>query len=216
MRVWLRTWLERVGLLSDCLRRTGYPHPLPRKKGLSISATASVAEGMPASGPPPVNPKAKIICGSMRTELFGQRAFLSPLLILGEGEGEVSRSAPRYTFRPEPQAFRAFFDSKYFRFRASSRRKERQPASPSTLARLPQTARGSKSFRRDRSSRSKAVGRLPGPVMKHKRPRRAASAPDGPAQGLGFDYTAILVALISMFGRWPDHKIAQGNEEQGL
>ncbi len=40
------------------------------------------------------NPNTKIILLFERTNTVGQRLFLSPLLILGEGEGEVTRPGP--------------------------------------------------------------------------------------------------------------------------
>ena len=56
------------------------------------------------------------------TKTFAQRYFLSPLLILGEGEGEgeVARSGLGYTFLTELPAFAEKSAQKYFRFRAGT------------------------------------------------------------------------------------------------
>ncbi len=47
------------------------------------------------------NPNAKIILRFERTNTLPQRLFLSPLLILGEGEGEVTRIDPWHRSRPQ-------------------------------------------------------------------------------------------------------------------
>ncbi len=63
------------------------------------------------------NPKAKIISWLGSVNTLGQRRFLSPLLILGEGEGEVARSGSWYTFRRRPVAFSQTSGPRYSRFR---------------------------------------------------------------------------------------------------
>ncbi len=53
---------------------------------------------------------------------LGQRVFLSPLLILGEGEGEVTRYGLRHRFRPRPPTLREKTAQNYSRFEASTMR----------------------------------------------------------------------------------------------
>ena len=47
---------------------------------------------------------------------LGQRVFLSPLLILGEGEGEVTRYGLRHRFRLRPPTLREKTAQNYSRF----------------------------------------------------------------------------------------------------
>jgi hypothetical protein len=61
-------------------------------------------------------PQAKILSKLEATKTLGQSTFLSPLLILGEGEGEVTRSGLGHTLRPQPAAFRRTFPRNYLRF----------------------------------------------------------------------------------------------------
>ena len=65
-----------------------------------------------------LKPKAKIISWLGSVNTLGQRRFLSPLLILGEGEEEVARSGSWYTFRRRPVAFSQTSGLRYSRFRA--------------------------------------------------------------------------------------------------
>jgi len=55
-----------------------------------------------------------------RTNPLAQRPFLSPLLILGEGEGEVTRYGPRHRFRLRPLTLRDTTAQNYSRFEARS------------------------------------------------------------------------------------------------
>ncbi len=63
-----------------------------------------------------VSPKAKIILRLERTNTLAQRRFLFPLLILGEGEGEVTRYGPRHRFRLRPLTLRETTTQNFSRF----------------------------------------------------------------------------------------------------
>ena len=80
-----------------------------------------------------LTPKVKRISRLGGTRALGQRCFLSPLLILEEGEGEVIRSGLWHAFRPRPSAFSKQSAPKDFRFRFGANKK--LPAeSPETVA----------------------------------------------------------------------------------
>ena len=63
-------------------------------------------------------PEAKIVLRLERTNTLAQKPFLFPLLILGEGEGEVTRSGPRHGFRLRPLTLRETTARNYSRFEA--------------------------------------------------------------------------------------------------
>src|SRR5271157_2567390 len=66
------------------------------------------------------NPKARIIRTCSEYNALGQRLFLYPLLILKEGEGEVTRYGPRHRFRLRPLTLRETTAQNYSRFEANS------------------------------------------------------------------------------------------------
>ena len=65
------------------------------------------------------NLKARMISPVRSTYALGQRPFLFPLLILGEGEGEVTRYGLRHRFRPRPLTLRETITQNYSRFAAN-------------------------------------------------------------------------------------------------
>ena len=66
-----------------------------------------------------ISPKTKIMLRLGRTNTLAQRRFLFPLLILGEGEGEVARYGPRHRFRLRPLTLHETTTQNYSRFEVS-------------------------------------------------------------------------------------------------
>ena len=67
-----------------------------------------------------LSPKARIILRLERRNTLAQRFFLSPLLILGEGEGEVYTPRPLIHVSPSANGFRKKSAQNYSRFEVRS------------------------------------------------------------------------------------------------